>query len=186
MWGETRMQRGERKAPYLGKHGAGDGGGLLRQRVMVGALAIIGIAAIVALTVLLVTRSRGGEHLGGTAVHAGPLTPAELARNAANSQAAGWMSSQDYTTLHAVQQRVISTGTISDADLDWSLALLRRSADPLPRAKVMGMFRSRLHASPSQKERIRAAIEPLLSSADHLDQQYARSAMRGLRLAPSR
>ena len=87
----------------------------------------------------------------------------------ANMQKNGIMSQSDYVRIRELEHSVTQTHTISDADLTWTLNLLRTSGNPIPRARAMTALFEIRPMSPAQKAAILPAITPYLSSADKLD-----------------
>jgi hypothetical protein len=97
-------------------------------------------------------------------------------------EAAGIMAQGDYVRLARLSKDVVSNGgSISDADLDWALALLANSAEAVARSKVMVMLSALGHRAPlpqAQKDRIEAAVAPFVNGEHQLDRLSAARATR--------
>jgi hypothetical protein len=105
----------------------------------------------------------------------------QVARIGAAFEAGGLMSQGDYIRLTRLSKDVVSSGgSISDADLDWALALLANATEAVVRSKVIVMLSVLGHRAPlpqAQKERIAAAVVPYVNSEHKLDQLSAARAM---------
>ena len=105
----------------------------------------------------------------------------QMIRNGAAFEAAGLMPQGDYVRLARLSKDVVSNGgSISDADLDWALALLANSAEAVARSKVMVMLSVLGHRAPlpqAQKDRIEAAVAPFVNGEHQLDRLSAARAM---------
>jgi hypothetical protein len=102
----------------------------------------------------------------------------QINTNGAAMQAAGVMTQADYVKIRAIGDQSRQTGSISDADLSWSLDLLKNSNSPIGRARVMGVLIHLRGATPAQKSQIVAAVSPLTTSSNALDQKYSASVLK--------
>lgn len=115
-----------------------------------------------------------------TAVGCSHQTPEqkEAQSTGAGMQQSGMMSQQDYVKVRELEHQVADSHTISDADLDWDLAFLKRSSNGIARARAMTVLSEVKPLSAAQKAKISPAVTPYLSSPDALTQQYARRVQR--------
>ncbi len=84
------------------------------------------------------------------------------------------MSQAEYVRLRGLIDDIRRDGSISDPDLDWSLALLRKSSEPIAHTRVMTGLSLLKRCSASQKAKIAESIGPFLNSRDSLDRNGAR------------
>ena len=144
----------------------------------------------------MTSNSRGRTLIGGAAVTIVVLAGFTLVhyRNAharqeqvrtigADWRQRGLLSQQDYVRLHASQDTVVQTHTLSDKELDWLLATMEHSPSPIVHARVLGILATMANPPASQKERINTAIVPLLQSRNALDSHYALRVQRKLGLS---
>jgi hypothetical protein len=160
------VQSGAHRSQYIGKRGPG--GALPHRPRYVAALTFTCVVVLVAIGAALLVRGRGEQH---------PLyetKETELQRVAGAAQTAGWTEqAPDRKRLDRIGNLVMSTGAISEADLNWSLDLLKRAGAIAPRTQVMLMLARAHSATTPQRERIRAAAMPYLSSPERLERKFA-------------
>jgi hypothetical protein len=105
----------------------------------------------------------------------------QMIRAGAAFEAAGLMAQADYVRLARLSKEVVGNGgCISDADLDWALALLGSAPEAAARSRVMVMLAVLGHGTPlppAQKERIVAAVTPYADSENKLDRLSAAHAL---------
>jgi hypothetical protein len=102
--------------------------------------------------------------------------------NAAAFEAYGLMAQADYVRLARLPTEA-AAGTLSDADLDWALALMAAATEALVRSKVMvtlAALGGQCRLTTEQKERIMAAVAPFADSDHQLDKLSAAHAMKAL------
>lgn len=90
----------------------------------------------------------------------------------------GTMSQRDYVKVREMGHQVAASHTISDADLDWDLAFLKRSDNGIARARALTVISEISAPSDAQRAKISPVVTPYLSSPDVLTQQYARRVQR--------
>jgi hypothetical protein len=109
---------------------------------------------------------------------------AEVARIGADWEQSGRLSQASYVHLRQIISGVRNSGgVISDQDLDWSLAVMNSGSDAIVRARVMGMLGMLGERKPlptTQKQKVLAAITPLLNSRQELDRRYAARVQKAL------
>lgn len=109
----------------------------------------------------------------------------EIASIGAEWEKDGLMYQADYVKLRQMILDVQANGgKLSDADLDWSLALLKNGADAISRTRVMGLLGllgEKTSLPDVQKKKILTAIKPLLTSSEQLDQRYAARVEKALK-----
>ncbi|MBV9850126.1 MAG: hypothetical protein JO250_10675 [Armatimonadetes bacterium] len=111
--------------------------------------------------------------------------PKQIAAIGMDYQREGVMSQRDYIRLRKITSSVRAAHAISSSDLNWSLALLKRSPSPLAHARVMAML-GLVHPMPAtQRKEISSAIAPFLSSKDKLDRLAATRLQRRLQAVKS-
>ncbi len=91
----------------------------------------------------------------------------------ADWQQLGWMTQQDYVKLRQMTDGVRNSGALADPDLDWSLNLMRKGRNDVAHARVLGMYTLLRQITPAQREKLQAAIAPLLTSTNRLDRASA-------------
>ena len=96
----------------------------------------------------------------------------------AGMQQSGTMSQADYVRVREIGHQVAASHTISDADLDWDLAFLKRSGNGIARARALTVLSEINAPSDAQKAKISPAVTPYLTSSDVLTQQYAQRVQR--------
>jgi hypothetical protein len=105
-------------------------------------------------------------------------------KNGAGFEAAGLMTQADYVRLARLGKAITTgDGSITDADLDWALALLGQATDAVVRCKVMTTISLLGHRVPlplAQQERITAAVAPFANSEHKLDQLSAARALHAI------
>ncbi|MBV9849962.1 MAG: hypothetical protein JO250_09850 [Armatimonadetes bacterium] len=104
----------------------------------------------------------------------------EVQRIGAGMQQSGTMSQQDYVRVREISHQTVGSHTISDGDLDWTLALLAKSNNSIARAKAMGVLSEIKPMSVAQKAKIAPAIAPYLHSQDELDRASAARVQKAL------
>lgn len=99
----------------------------------------------------------------------------------------GVMSQQDFVKYDVTSHGASRTGTISDGDLAWMLALAKSTPTKqglnntgILHSLIFDEFRMINHLTPPQKEEIMQATLPLTSSTDALDQTEAASVLYAL------
>ena len=102
----------------------------------------------------------------------------EAQRLGAAMQRNGMMSQQDYVKVRGLGHQVSASHTISDSDLDWDLAFLKRSDNGLARARALTVLSEISPLSDAQKAKISPIVTPYLSSPDALTRQYAELVQR--------
>lgn len=90
------------------------------------------------------------------------------------------MSRPDYVRLRQIRDSIRQSRQISDSDLDWSLSLLKSSSEPTARSRVMTMFVLLKNTPQAQKDKVKGAVTPLLSSQDELDRKSAELVLKSL------
>ncbi len=96
----------------------------------------------------------------------------------ADMQRNGVMSQQDYVKVREMAHQVSASHTLSDSDLDWDLAFLKRSDNGIARARAMTVLSEVKPLSAAQKAKIAPVVAPYLSSPDALTRQYAKRVQR--------
>ncbi len=96
----------------------------------------------------------------------------------AGMEQSGTMSQKDYVQVRSLGHQVAGSHTISDADLDWDLAFLKRSDNGIARARALTVLSEIKPISEAQKAKISPVVTPLLTSTDALTQQYAKRVQR--------
>jgi hypothetical protein len=91
----------------------------------------------------------------------------------AEMQKSGTMSQKDYVQLRSLGHQVGSTHAISDADLDWDLAFLKRSDNGIARARALTVISEINPLSSAQRAKISPIVTPYLTSPDALTRQSA-------------
>lgn len=98
-------------------------------------------------------------------------------------QQEGLLSQDDYVKLSQIKDSVVQTRTISDQDLDWLLATMQQSQDSVVHARVLGILSTLANPPAPQKQKIAAAVAPMLQSQNELDRHYAMRVQKHLGLA---
>lgn len=118
----------------------------------------------------------------GCAHRVAPTAPLNEAQDAQKIGAAmqqnGMMSQADYVQVRGLGHQVGASHTISDADLDWDLAFLKRSNNSIARARALTVISEINPVSDAQKAKITPVVTPLLSSPDELTRLYAQRVQR--------
>lgn len=96
----------------------------------------------------------------------------------ADMQRSGMMSQQDYVKVRELGHQAAASHTLSDSDLDWDLAFLKRSDNGIARARALTVLSEISAPSAAQRAKISPVVTPYLSSPDALTQQYARRVQR--------
>jgi len=84
----------------------------------------------------------------------------------AGMQRSGTMSQADYVKVRELGHQVAAGHTLSDADLDWDLAFLKRSGNGIARARAMTVLAEVKPLSAAQKARIAPAVAPYLNNPE--------------------
>jgi len=84
----------------------------------------------------------------------------------ANMQQSGVMSQQDYVRVREMGHQAAASHAISDADLDWDLAFLKRSENGIARARAMTVLSEVKPLSPAQKAKIAPVVAPYLNNPE--------------------
>jgi hypothetical protein len=96
----------------------------------------------------------------------------------------GLTTQADYMTLDRITKGIVeSGGVISDADLEWSLNLMKNSSEVIVRSRVMIMLGEVGKSTPlpkAQKDAILAALQPYLNSTNQLDRMSVLHVQREL------
>jgi hypothetical protein len=92
----------------------------------------------------------------------------------------GVIAEKDYVRLRGVIDGIRHNGSISDRDLDWSLALLKQSSEPLARSRILTGLSTLKRCSASQKAKILAALPPYVNSPNPLDSTAANRVQRAM------
>lgn len=92
----------------------------------------------------------------------------------AGMEKSGTMSQKDYVQVRALEHQVSGSHTISEADLDWDLAFLKRSDNGIARARGLTVISDISPISDAQRAKISPVVTPFLNSPDALTQQSAR------------
>lgn len=115
-----------------------------------------------------------------------PVTPMEQ-NYAVSMQRGDVMSLQDANRTSQIANSIDSTDAISDQDLDWAIALMRKpSKSPgLLHARAMGLFLDLMEVPPkkippSQRKKMLEAINPYLHDGNKLDEKYSAAVKRGI------
>ncbi len=91
----------------------------------------------------------------------------------AGMQQSGTMSQADYVRVREMEHQVAASHAISDADLEWDLAFLKRSDNGIARARALTVLSEISPLSDAQRAKISPAVTPYLSSPDALTRQAA-------------
>jgi len=100
----------------------------------------------------------------------------------------GEMTKQEALKLSKIDFVAEKKGLITEADLDWTLNLLKTPtegrnpyAPSIRRSRVTIVLKNVKNLSQSQKDRVYQAVSPLLASSDELDRIGAISVMRNIK-----
>lgn len=98
-----------------------------------------------------------------------------------NNEQKGIMSSADYLRWEQVGNKVSAQRHMDDSDVDWALSVMQKpSTRPAQvRVMMMGLFLSPHTFGPTQQQKIRAAVTPLLTSSDLVEKDYAKAVIYG-------
>ena len=102
----------------------------------------------------------------------------EAQSQGARMQAGGVMSQQDYVKVREMAHQAAASHTLSDSDLDWDLAFLKRSDNGIARARALTVISEINVPSDAQKAKISPVVIPYLSSPDELTRTYAKRVQR--------
>ena len=102
----------------------------------------------------------------------------EAQSQGARMQAGGVMSQQDYVKVREMAHQAAASHTLSDSDLDWDLAFLKRSDNGIARARALTVISEINAPSDAQKAKISPVVTPYLSSPDELTRTYAKRVQR--------
>jgi hypothetical protein len=95
-------------------------------------------------------------------------------------QQSGVMSQNDYMRVRELGHQTSQTHTMSDADLDWTLSLIKKAGNSVARARALTTLSEIRPMSAAQKSKILPAISPYLNSTDRLDQAGAQRVRRAI------
>lgn len=95
--------------------------------------------------------------------------PKSDAQLGAEMQKAGIMSQTDYLKVGNLGEQTHQSHVISNADLEWTINLLKTSGNPIARARAMTVLSEIRPMSASQKAEVEPAIAPYINSSDRLD-----------------
>lgn len=92
----------------------------------------------------------------------------------------GVMSSEDYSRWEHMGDKDGMVAHISDDDLDWAISVMRKpSTNPtIVHMRVMGLFLTVQAFTDVQRQKIKTAVTPLLSSADTEDVKWAKAVLK--------
>lgn len=107
-------------------------------------------------------------------------TPKTSAAIAQKAQRDGVMSSEDYLHSEELGKKVRHEKRLDDADIDWAVATMNKPSTAAwsVHTQMMALFLDMKTFTPSQREKIRVAVTPLLASKDPLDQKYAKAVIK--------
>lgn len=115
----------------------------------------------------------------------GPETPdqkavATSAAIALDDEQRGIMSSKDYLRWEQVGKQVSRDRRIDDADLDWAISTMSKPSTDAASVhmQMMGLFLTCRTLTPEQRQKIRWAANPLLSSPSKYDRKYAQAVFK--------
>lgn len=91
----------------------------------------------------------------------------------AGMQRSGTMSQADYVKVRELGHQVAASHTLSDADLDWDLAFLKRSGNGIARARAMTVLSEIKPLSAAQKAKIAPVVAPYLRNPEDTDRHAA-------------
>lgn len=105
-----------------------------------------------------------------------------IAANAHNMDASGVMTNADYQHIQQLAEKARKNKTLDDADVDWTIANMgmKSSAPDVRHVQFMALFLMMKTYTPTQEQKIRVAVMPLLSSTSPLDQKYAHAVIKKL------
>lgn len=90
----------------------------------------------------------------------------EAQRMGADMQQSGVMSQQDYVKVRELGHQAALSHTLSDSDLDWDLAFLKRSGNGIARARAMTVLSEIKPLSAAQKAKIAPVVAPYLRNPE--------------------
>lgn len=96
------------------------------------------------------------------------------------TQQTGGLSQAASIKVKGLGHQTHETHNISDADLEWTINLLKTSGDATARARAMTIMSEIRPMSSTQKAKIEPAIAPYLNSSDKLDSLYAKRVEKAL------
>jgi len=96
----------------------------------------------------------------------------------ADMQRNGVMSQRDYVKVRTLEHQTAASHTLSDSDLDWDLAFLKRSDNGIARARALTVLSEINAPSDAQKAKISPVVTPYLSSPDALTRASAERVRR--------
>lgn len=107
---------------------------------------------------------------------------ARIAASARNMDASGVMTSADYQHIQQLAEKARKNKTLDDADVDWTIANMgmKSSVADVRHVQFMALFLMMKTYTPTQQQKIRMAVTPLLSSTSSLDQKYAHAVIKKL------
>ena len=98
----------------------------------------------------------------------------------AEMQQGGIMSQKDYIRVANLGHKTYLTHRISETDFAWTLSLLKKSSNWLPRARAMTVLSEIQPMSSEQKVKVTLAIAPYINSSDPTEAVYAKSVQRSM------
>lgn len=112
-----------------------------------------------------------------------PMDNARVQQIAQGWQQQGVLSQQDYTRAVGILTAIQKTGRISDADLDWLLALLKQpTRDPVAvHLLVMSLIINLDAVTEAQSAKINSALEPFQESNVPVENKMAALALDNVR-----
>lgn len=84
----------------------------------------------------------------------------------ADMQQSGVMSQADYVKVRELGHQAAAGHTLSDADLDWDLAFLKRSSNGIARARAITVLSDVRPLSAAQKAKIAPVVAPYLNNPE--------------------
>ncbi len=109
----------------------------------------------------------------------------EATQSGAEMQKSGIMQQGDYVRVRALGHSVSQTHMISDADLSWTLTLLRGAKNSIARARALTVLSEIRPMSGAQRAKIAPAVAPYLNSSDQLDKVGAQMVERAMQATRS-
>jgi hypothetical protein len=111
---------------------------------------------------------------------------AEIAKVGKGIEKENIMSKQEYVSIQEKIEASIKSGTISDTDLDWAIALMHNRPNRFAHSIVMNLFLKLKQIPSTQRDRIYNATIECLNSKDKddkykLNQLYASNVLKSLK-----
>jgi hypothetical protein len=95
-------------------------------------------------------------------------------------QQLGAMPQSDYVRVHHLQDQVVASRKLGDADVDWLLLLLRDDKNSVGRARVLGVLSTLKDPPAEQRSKIGTIVKPMLSDKDEVVRRYSARVQRNL------